>query len=407
MSGYKAIAAVSSTLRTLLRDRMEDQKPVTIAPPGMKVTNIVGKRVNLFLYQVSQNGFLRNQEIPGHGHPAAYGSPPLSLDLSYLVSVLDPAEGDEITETADLASQQILGDAMRVLHDHAMLHDGMQTRRLLPTAPILDAVLLNQHERVKLYLQPVDLEHLTDLWTSLSVPYRPSAAYEVCVVQIESLTERPVTLPVQIRQVFVQTFRSPQVTEVFREPPLGGVRSAIAATGETLRIAGTNLAAAQTRVILGGVDAPITGDPSDDQIDVRVPATLPAGVHAVEVVHDRNFGTPADPHGGVRSNAVPFMLIPTVTDVAPATAAVGATITATVAPPVHPGQRVDLLLGDEPVRAEPLALAAGATSSTTVDFVLPPPAGRHLLRVRVDGAESRLDYNRTTRAFDGPFYRVT
>src|SRR6266511_3884913 len=119
MSGYKAIAAVSATLRTLLRDRMEDEKPVTIAPPGMKVTNIIGKRVNLFLYQISQNGFLSNQKIPNHGHPAAYESPPLSLNLHYLVTMLDPTESDEITETTDLESQQILSDAMRVLHDHA------------------------------------------------------------------------------------------------------------------------------------------------------------------------------------------------------------------------------------------------------------------------------------------------
>jgi len=405
MSGYKAIAAVSATLRTLLRDRMEDEKPVTIAPPGMKVTNIIGKRVNLFLYQISQNGFLSNQEIPGHGHPAAYGSPPLSLDLHYLVTVLDPAEGDEVTETADLESQQILGDAMRVLHDHAILHDGMRTRRLLPVGPILDAQLLNEHERVKLYLKPVELEQHTDLWTSLSVAYRPSAAYEVCVVQIESLADRPVTLPVQVRQVFVQTFRSPHIAEVFREPQIDNLRSPSVATGETLRIVGTNLAGTPNRVTLGGVDAPILPPARDDQLDVQVPAALPAGVHVAEVVHDRDFGTPTEPHGGIHSNAVPFQLVPTVSNVAPPSAAVGATITVTVAPPVLPEQRVVLLLGDRAVPAAPLP--AGAASSATVDFVLPDPQGTHLLRIRVDGAESRLDYDPATNTFSGPSYVVT
>jgi hypothetical protein len=69
MSDYKAIGAVSATLRTLLLDRMEDQKPVTIAPPGVTVTDVAGKRVNLFLYQVGENASLKNQEIPGHGPP--------------------------------------------------------------------------------------------------------------------------------------------------------------------------------------------------------------------------------------------------------------------------------------------------------------------------------------------------
>src|SRR4029450_5533196 len=213
MSGYKAIGAVSAPLRTLLRDRMEDQKPVTIAPLGVNVTDVIGKRVNLFLYQVGENAFLKNQEIPGHGHPSAYGSPPLSLDLRYLVSVLDPTEAEDVTETAELEAQEILGDVMRVLHEHAMLNDGMRTQRITPRAPILDSLLLNQLERVKIYLEPVELERLTDLWTSLSTSYRLSVAYQVCVVQIESRVLRPAPLPVLRRQAFARTLRTPHTTQ--------------------------------------------------------------------------------------------------------------------------------------------------------------------------------------------------
>ncbi|MGH7369594.1 MAG: Pvc16 family protein, partial [Candidatus Methylomirabilaceae bacterium] len=80
MSTYKAIAGVSATLRNLLRDRMEDQVAVTIAPPDVTVDTMSGRRVNLYLYHVTENGYLKNQEIPGHGYPGAYGHPPLSLD---------------------------------------------------------------------------------------------------------------------------------------------------------------------------------------------------------------------------------------------------------------------------------------------------------------------------------------
>src|SRR6266511_6010475 len=98
-------------------------------------------------------------------------------------------------------------------------------------------------------------------------------------------------------------------------------------------------------------------------------------------------------------------LDPTVSNVAPPSAAVGATITVTVAPPVLPEQRVVLLLGDRAVPAAPLP--AGAASSATVDFVLPDPQGTHLLRIRVDGAESRLDYDPASNTVTGPSYVVT
>jgi hypothetical protein len=406
MSDYKAIGAVSATLRTLLLDRMEDQKPVTIAPPGVTVTDVAGKRVNLFLYQVGENASLKNQEIPGHGHPLAYGSPPLSLNLHYLMSVLDPTEADDMTETAELEAQEILGDAMRVLHDHAMLHDAMRTQRITPQVPILDALLLNQFEKVKLYLEPVELERLTDLWTSLSASYRLSVAYQVCVVQIESRVLQPAPLPVMRRGGFVQTLRTPQITEVFRQPSaVTGIRSAGVTVGETLRIVGVNLAATPSRVVLGGVDVPIVPPARDDQLDVQVPASLPAGVHTAEVIQEVSFGTPTEPHLSVGSNVMPFLLLPTVTGPVPEPAAPGATVTVTVTPPVRAGQHVVLLLGDRVVPAEPLP--GGAASSATVSFVLPAiAAGGYLVRVRVDGAESRLVYDENAGAFTGPPYQV-
>src|SRR5438132_9175878 len=115
MSTYKAIAGVSASLRTLLRDRMTEVAfEITIAPPDVIVDNIDGRRLNLYLYQMSENGFLKNQEIPGKGHPGRYGHPPLSLDLHYLLTSFGHSE---TRADADLEAQQILGDAMRILHD--------------------------------------------------------------------------------------------------------------------------------------------------------------------------------------------------------------------------------------------------------------------------------------------------
>jgi hypothetical protein len=408
MSGYKAIAAVSSTLRTLLLDRMENQKPVTVAPPGVTVTAVSGKRVNLFLYQVAENPFLKNQEIPVRAGRSGYGRPPLSLDLSYLVSVLDPDDAQGMTDTAEIESQEILGDAMRVLHDFAIVDDALPRQRLLPPGPILDPLLLGEFEKVKLSLQPIGLEELTDLWSALSADLRLSVAYQVCVVQIESTREQSAPLPVLVRRVFVRTFRTPHIDEVFREPPLDGIRSAAVAAGETLRLVGSNLSATPVRVTLGGVDAPLVAPARDDRLDVQVPTTLPVGVHPVQVVHDLDLGTQIEPHGGQRSNAVPFLVVPTISaldPVSPPGAPAGTTVTVTVDPPVRAGQQVVVLVGDRVVTAQPVP--AGTSPTPTVSFTLPGPAGAQLLRVRVDGAESRLTFDPAAGAFSGPFYEVT
>src|SRR5215471_17074875 len=106
MSSFAAMAGVSSKLRNLLRDRMEQPVDVTIAPPDVTVGSISGRRVNLYLYLVTENGSLKNQEIPGRGHPADYGRPPLSLDLRYLMTTFGSSDTGV---DADLEAQQILG----------------------------------------------------------------------------------------------------------------------------------------------------------------------------------------------------------------------------------------------------------------------------------------------------------
>jgi hypothetical protein len=40
----------------------------------------------LFLYRATENASLKNQMIPGQGHPSEYGHPPLSLVLHYLLT---------------------------------------------------------------------------------------------------------------------------------------------------------------------------------------------------------------------------------------------------------------------------------------------------------------------------------
>src|SRR5277367_1694291 len=96
MSNFEAIRGVTWTLRKLLQDNLEVPATVTLVAPDVTVSGVNGRRINLFLYMVAESPYLRNQEIPGEGSPGAYGHPPLSLSLHYLMTAY--SEGDNSNE---------------------------------------------------------------------------------------------------------------------------------------------------------------------------------------------------------------------------------------------------------------------------------------------------------------------
>jgi hypothetical protein len=326
MSNFRSIGGVSVSLRNLLRDRMEDPVDVSIAPPDVTVSNVTAKRLNLYLYQISENGYVKHQEVAGHGHPGAYGHPPLSLDLHYLLTAYS---GDGTGIDSDLEAQEILGDAMRVLHDLPFVTDKLKIiRSAVGTVggPILDDSLLGEFERVKITLQPMTLEDLTKIWTALpETNFRRSVAYEVSVVQIESRLPRRFPKPVGEPplagpRISVVPLRSPQISDI-RVRRLGDLAEAerqiaYAGVGDVLIIQGSNFAGANTRVMLGGVDATAQIRPPrrDDRIEMTIPddAALQPGPQPVKVVLDVMMGEPPGPRPGFQSNLAVSVLVPKI-----------------------------------------------------------------------------------------------
>lgn len=400
MSGFEAIAGVSTTLRNLLVDQMVTGADITIAPPDVTVTGINGERANLYLFHVSENGYLKNQEIPGEGHPGTYGHPPLSLDLNYLVTAYGAsADGPD----ADLQAQQVLGDVMRVFHDNPVVGD-----------TLLDPSLVGEFERIRITLQPTSMDDLSKLWTAMpETAFRRSVTYAVSVIQIESRSRRTTPRPVRRRGVYAFPLQSPHIDEVFRDPPFENVRSPIVEVGDTLVIAGRNLAGLATRVRVGGQDVAIAA-PQARRIEIAVPVTITAGTHTLQVIHDlpleAQAGQPPVLHRGFASNVVPVLVLPTFTAINPGAAGAGDLVTVTVDPPVAATQSRTLLLDDREIAGEPVPIAS--PPSANLDFRLPTglaalAAGSYLVRVRVDGAESRLTVNLVTGAYDGPTFTVT
>ena len=343
MSDFRAIGGVSVSLKTLLEDRMElpgsqnnlSKIPATISTPGSEQKedgdedgqDTTTPRINLFLYRVTENGYLKNQEIPGRGVPGAYGHPPLSLDLHYVLTAYGSTMvGESVDERV---AHYLLGNAMRVLHDYPVITKQLRTVKPPVGEQILDQSLTEEFEQVKLYLDPISLEDLSKVWTALMLSYRLSVAYKVTVVQIESQRTRRFPKPVGEPppggpRVYAVPFRSPQIQELrvrrAGDPPDVERPFPYARIGDTPVIRGRNFGREHVRVLLGGLAVPAT-PLSDDRIELSIPddrlpdgtvipeeRRLQPGAQPVSVA----LGVPELPQTGFHSNQAVFMLVPLV-----------------------------------------------------------------------------------------------
>jgi hypothetical protein len=165
------IGDVTDSLVNLLSDF-----DVTLDSPANLQTggNEQFARVNLYLYQVLEDPFAKNQnQITQNAGDLRY--PPLALDLFYL---LTPYASDPIS------AHRVLSHAMRTVYDHSIIKgvDLAESLRLTVS-------------QVAIVLVPLQLEDLTRIWNALQTPYRLSVSYEVRVVLIES---ESVSTPVRV-----------------------------------------------------------------------------------------------------------------------------------------------------------------------------------------------------------------
>jgi len=109
-------------------------------------------------------------------------APPLSLNLYYLLTAY--AKNDPLTGNA--TAHELLGEAMRVFHERAVV----------PTGALAPG-LRDASERIKMMLISVEPDDIGRLWSTFSQPFRLSVMYEVSVVQLDSDRERPVSKRVE------------------------------------------------------------------------------------------------------------------------------------------------------------------------------------------------------------------
>lgn len=348
MADFSAIAGVSRSLRTLLLDRMVITPAVTLAPPDVTVAGVDGPRVNLYLLHVIESPELKNQAMLNTAPPGAYGKPPLSLNLRYLMTTHSAIETQS---DSDLNAQTLLGDAMRVLHDFGSQIPSLAI--LNPVAgpvgdPVLDAALLNEFERIHLTLQPAVLDDLTRIWAAFGeANFRRSVVYEVTVVQIETTLPRVRPLPVRQRRILAAIRERPVILDAYVSvPPELSKGERRVRVGDAITIEATGTLVDKLYVRLGALD-PIRVPPSlvplqltvpDDTypIDIDHPVARPIppaqqlrpGVIEVQLLAEQreegvqgglDHGTTVSLPRQQGSNVLLLQLVPRVSAVAPAT----------------------------------------------------------------------------------------
>lgn len=416
MSSPLAIGAVSAVLRNLLDNGMVDAGPAVgsvkvtaVAPDTIKLDDPhLGPSLNIFLYRVSPNQGWRNASLPSYDSQGnRQSNPPLGLDLHYLITAY---------AASDFQAEILLGYALSLLHERPVLDRGAIRTALSPSPlgpPILPPAfqalsasdLADQLEAVTVTLTPMDTEEMSRLWSAMQAHYRPSAAYVVSVVLIESTKPARQPLPVLTRTLGVEpTLLPPLPTLHHAAPP--DHQPAIR-LGETLRLHGAHLDGSALDVAFDHtlLDVPrVVSIPTHDDpglLDLTLPsgpaadADWPAGLWGVTVSL-----LPAGETVRRTTNVAAMILAPEV--VLPPTSITRAgdgtvSVRLDVHPAVRPSQSATLALGTQVASAEPHPVPTG---SLDFEFGIVPD-GSQWVRLTVDGAESLLlDRSEPTPRFD-------
>lgn len=392
MSNARAIAATTATLRHLLLTQVPlidtdlSDLEVTAQPLDLARKNVTKAQLNLFLYQATIAAAWRNHDLPAQVHPGETGTPPLALNLYYLLTAYGRGESDN-----DSVSHRALGSAMGLLNDHPLLGADEIA------AALAGNDLASQIERVRITSQPLGIEEMSKLWTAFQSQYRLSVAYEVGIILIDS--RRPVRAPLPVLRRGPDDQGATAVAAL--APALDALRlprlqSAIR-LGEDATLLGSNFTTDGVEAVLGSageddVTIPVaaTGRPdelllhiADKGEDPNALALWHPGFYRLSLVQTR----PNVP--SISSNALALALAPRIT-VAPLAAAAGdLTVTLTCEPRIRPGQKVLLIFGDRQFKPDTIDNPADTTKPTSLEFKVPgAEAGDYIVRLRVDGVDS-------------------
>jgi hypothetical protein len=430
MSTALRIASVTHVLKDLLNNGLIDHDltgsmggnvTVTALPPDrIAVKPNEPSQLNLFMYKITSNQGWQNVGLPSlNGRGERISNPPLAIDLHYLLTAYGSGE---------LHTDILLGYGMQLFHETMVLGRDAIRRSLAPPSAITGTLpeglkllstseLAEQAEQIKITSEFLSIEDISKLWSAFQTGYfRPSVAYKVTVVLIESRKSTKPGLPVQARNIYVKPFKKPEINNILSQAAAGEpvIEDQKVLPGFRLILRGKQFNNEVVEVSIDGdtIDD-IASDLEVDDSEISFNLTgdnLKSGLHEIQIVHPMLMGSPPAPHKGVVSKTGTFILSPTITGGPDATDIVGsgdalrsAVIKLKVNPAVYPGQRVVLLINEKGTGAD---LRSYSFQMPAHDLLSPPELiedisikikgvkkGDYLLRIAVDGADSPLKAN--------------
>lgn len=269
---------VSESLRNLLVGEMTLNPPVdvTILAPDEPGGN---RRINLFLYKVQENPFLKNMDWQvRRGQPNRLVPPPLSLNLFYLMTPYAPNDA----QTGNTTAHEILGEAMRVFYENPIVSEDY-----------LVAGLIDAREQIKIVHNALDLEELSTIWSTFGQPFRLSVLYEISVVQLDMLPESERPMARRVRQIGPPDVRAP-----FNPPVVESIDPVSGPAGTVVAFHGKNLTGWRAYVTVMGRQILDGEELAGNSFTVTIPDDpppddLPPGFHEIRVdvshLHRRTF----------------------------------------------------------------------------------------------------------------------
>lgn len=415
MSNHLAIATVTATLGDIVHKAVESAVSSSVSLMFGRPTAPSGgsteRKVHVYLYQVTPNPALRNNDLPTRDSDGRLTRrPQAALDLHYLLSFY----GDDKT----LEPDRMVGAVARDLHARPVLSAQAISDAISSRAELAGSDLGAALEQVKFVPAQLSLDEISKLWSVMvQTPHVLSVVYQGTVVLLDAEESPGTALPVLKRGegdrgVDTRIGPFPRLDSWWAGPAAASERAPrspsfpVAQLGVRLVLEGSDLGGDTVAVRFAHPRLPMqklevaAKDRDVRKLAVSLPDDAPAqtawaaGIYTVTASMRRSASEQS-------SNVVPIALAPHVTAIQPDPAArdgSGAvSLQVTCRPQVLPAQPAALLLADREIQAQ----ALGVPSDTlTFDVENAPVLNGALVRLRVDGVDSMpFKYDEASRGF--------
>ena len=335
MSNYQAIATITAALGDIVHKAAENALSSTVTlhfDRPTAPTSASERKVHVYLYQVTPNAALRNNDLPNRDSTGRLvRRPQAALNLHYLLSFY----GDQST----LEPDRMLGAVVRDLHSQPELSAQDISNAIGSRSELTGSDLASASEHIKFVPSPISLDEFSRLWSVMvQTPHVPSLVYQGSVVLIDADESPAAALPVLKRgenDKGVDTRIGPfprldswwagdaaAAGHVPRPPSFPVVQ-----LGTRLILEGTNLGGdsatlvfSHSRLVVTDIELPATQGGGGRELRVDLPDDTPAqsawaaGIYTVTARLQR--GSTEQP-----SNVIPIALAPHVTGIQPNPAA--------------------------------------------------------------------------------------